>query len=116
MPASLRQIASPRPPMPPVTRAMRCFIFISSFGLSALLHVASRRGLDRLGPGVPQPLASGDLAAAMLRDPLRPQGPPAAGVLRRALQPFLRLGPHAGSLRRAIRGADPVAAAVLRRR
>src|SRR5690349_6889615 len=117
MPASLRQMASPRPPMPPVTSAMRCFIsFLLLRFLDPLLHVAARRGLDRLVLRVSRPLASGDLPAAVLRDPLRPERPPAARMLGRALEPLVRIRSHAGLFRCGTCPANPIAAPVLRRR
>src|SRR4051812_108516 len=121
MPASLMQMASPRPPMPPVTSAIRCVIVVSSFfasnglPLHPLLHVAPRRGLHGLVLRIAQLAPRRDLAPAVPGDPLRPEGPPAASMLRRTRQPLIRIRTHGGSGRGAL-GPDPVAAAVLRGR
>src|SRR4051812_25273508 len=121
MPASLMQMASPRPPMPPVTSAIRCVIVVSSFfasnglPLRPLLHVAPRRRLDGLVLRIAQLAPRRDLAPAMLRHPLRPEGPPAARMLRGTREPLIRIRPH-GRSRRITLGPDPVAAAVLRGR
>src|SRR6185437_3235051 len=115
MRASFMQIASPRPPMPPVTREIRCVIEISSSfvrfvlapALGALLHVASRRRLDGFVPRVAQALPRGNELPAVGLEPPRPFWPPTARLLLRFLKPCVGIG-----LERAV---HPVAALALGR-
>src|SRR5512133_331190 len=63
-----------------------------SVGASGLrADVASRRRLDHLVLRAAVAFGRGDLLAAVLRQPVRPVGPPAARVLLGLLQP-LRMG------------------------
>src|SRR5512135_855109 len=98
MRASFMQMASPRPPMPPVTRAMRCVMSFSSCGgcpirrLRALLHVAPRRGLDGLVACVAELRARGNQLPGMRCEPAHPFWPPAARLLLRFRKPMIRVG------------------------
>src|SRR3954469_20237115 len=114
--SSFTEMASPRPPMPPVTSAIRFAILLSSllWVLRPLFHVSSRSGLDRFVLRVSEPSARGDAFAAVRLGPFRPCGPPAARMLGRLVEPGLRIGPHLRALR-TVRGTDPVAALVARR-
>src|SRR5213592_2811820 len=103
MPSSFMQMASPRPPMPPVTRAMRCamvrLLRFSGYGvprpqgfLGALPGVLARRGLDRFLPAVAQLLACRHHLAPERLQPFRPHRPPAAGLFLGVGEPLLRVG------------------------
>src|SRR5687767_8751908 len=130
MRASFAQMASPRPPIPPVTSAIRCVMqssVVFGFGtvpvpspqspvpafLRSFLHVPARGRLDRLVLGVAELLPRRHLLAAVPLEPRRPRRPPAAGMLLRALQPAVRVVGQLGWLPR--RGRHPVAALVLGR-
>src|SRR5436190_3266843 len=99
MRASFMQMASPSPPMPPVTNAMRCVIGLSSLVLGCLverrsgafLHVTARCGLDRLVLRVAEALAGRHELPGVRLEPLRPLGPPAARALLRVREPLLRI-------------------------
>src|ERR1043165_3667174 len=90
MRSSFMQMASPRPPMPPVTRAMRCAIGTLLL-LDFFSRVAARRRLDRLATAAAQLLPRGDELAAVRADEARPLGPPAARQLLRVLEPLFRI-------------------------
>src|SRR6185437_13899694 len=99
MRASFMQIASPSPPMPPVTRAILCvmsilLVLVRSLRIAsgALFHVAARRGLDRLVLRVAQLLPRRHELAPMGLQPLRPSRPPAARHFPRFRKPALRVG------------------------
>src|SRR3982751_5404750 len=111
--SSFTQMASPRPPMPPVTSAIRFAILLSSllWVLRPLFHVPSRSGLDRFVLRIAELRARGDALAAVRLDPFRPRGPPAARMLGRLVEPGLRVGTHLRALR-TVRGTDPVTALV----
>src|SRR5690606_2284249 len=111
---SLMQIASPRPPMPPVTRATRV-IFLSPPDPTAsrgrcicgpsgpLLDVSPRRRLDRAEPRVSGALACRHLPPGSRTQPFDPVQPPAARMLLAARQPGFRI--DTGFLRRTITAA-----------
>src|SRR5258706_15406728 len=106
MRSSFMQMASPRPPMPPVTNATRCAICSSVVLLETFLGVLSRGGLDRLPAPAAQLLPRRHELAAVRPQPLRPYGPPASRQLPPGHEPFFRLGPPPV--------VHPVAALVLR--
>src|SRR5689334_10505472 len=92
------QIASPRPPIPPVTTATRFAMVFSSLvaapaAFAALadftFDVASRRRFNRPGTPTSECRRHGDLCAALRREPLDPERPPADGLRLCACQPAL---------------------------
>src|SRR5438094_9641560 len=97
--SSFMQMASPRPPMPPVTSAIRCAIVflrrvgpgLGSFFSGAFPRVATGRGLDRLRLRVAELLARGNLLARVGLEPLRPFRPPASGTLLGLREPLVGL-------------------------
>src|SRR5690606_6208735 len=127
------QMASPRPPIPPVTNATLDIAYSSPWkntqrrasqlpdsprrhplsqlpsvvrGSGPLLDVPTRRRLDRLEFRAAQTTTGSDLLAAVPLQPLDPVQPPAPLLLGRLIEPL------AGRRRAEIRG--PVAAPVLR--
>src|SRR5258706_16284314 len=92
MRSSFMQMASPRPPMPPVTNATRCAICSSVVLLETFLRVLSRGGLDRLPASAAQLLPPRHELAAVPPQPLRPYGPPASRRLPRRHEPFFGIG------------------------
>src|SRR5947208_14014738 len=99
------QMASAKPPMPPVTSAMRCAMWFSS---DFFFGVASGRGFQRLLLAVAERLPRGDELAGVRPQPPRPFGPPASRQLLRSDEPLVRL--------RGLLRVHPVAALALRRR
>src|SRR5260221_14555950 len=94
MRSSFTQIASPSPPMPPVTSAIRCPMCFSSVVRvvsGAFFRVASRRGLDRLVACVAELLRRGHHWPRVRLEPLHPLRPPASRDFLCLDEPFLRV-------------------------
>src|SRR5258706_12333477 len=121
------QIASPRPPIPPLTSATRCAILFSSLSdnqtavevavsqsaepnsRSCLLaHVTSRRGVERRIVIVAWPVRCRALRSGLPRQPCTPVRPPASLLLFCTRVPLVRTC--------ALQSVDPVLALVFRRR
>src|SRR5512137_215015 len=86
-------LASEPPNLPMAVRAaatMTALDIVFSSGL--LFDVATGRGLDHLVFRAAVLLRRGFQRPAMVREPLAPVGPPAARMLRRIVQPGIRVG------------------------
>src|SRR5436190_8969144 len=91
--ASFMQMASPRPPIPPVTSAMRCAISLPPVCLirrsETFLGEAAGRGLEGLVLRVAELLARGHELAAVSLEPLGPLCPPTSRLLLGFREPLV---------------------------
>src|SRR4051812_40554852 len=103
-------MASPNPPIPPVTTATRLVMLISSENRSHGLrfHIAARRGLELPVPRAADVAPRSDASAAERRQPGAPVRPPASGPCARTVEPAMF------SVRHGI--VHPVVAPVFRNR